>query len=256
MGNKILTVNEIINMSEADKINAYRQGYRLSEPLMHSNMLKLGTSDCIGDVQQGTTKDITVSMTSLGTPGYIYRLYIKEASAPNFTLVDTYPDSGTTNNTSHIFSRIFDEAVGSYVVKTEVVDSCINGALLDTSECTVNIVAEVPVLTSISITPTSASINIGSTRQLTATCKDQNNNAMDCPTLTWSSGNTSVATVSSSGLVEGIAEGSANITASYGDITSNTSAVTVSTVVAEAGINPLLMLAIGAGFLYAILKKK
>ncbi len=87
----------------------------------------------------------------------------------------------------------------------------------------------VQTLGSISIAPSTASINIGGTQQLTATCKDTNNNAMTCPSLTWSSNNNSKATVNSSGLVTGVANGTANITASGGGKTSNISAITVIT---------------------------
>jgi hypothetical protein len=84
-----------------------------------------------------------------------------------------------------------------------------------------------PVLTTIAISPTSVSINIGTTQQLIATCRDQNNNVMACPTLTWTCSNTSIATVSSSGLVNGISMGIVNITASAGGKTSNISIITV-----------------------------
>jgi uncharacterized protein YjdB len=84
-----------------------------------------------------------------------------------------------------------------------------------------------PTLNSIVISPPSASVNVGATQQLTAVCKDQNNNTMACPSLTWSSSNNSKATVNSSGLITGVSAGSANITASASGVTSNQSAITV-----------------------------
>lgn len=86
------------------------------------------------------------------------------------------------------------------------------------------------VLTSITISPATASININGTTQLTAICKDQNNNTMACPALTWSSTDSTKATVDTTGKVTGIAIGTANITAKSGSITSNNSTITVSTV--------------------------
>lgn len=80
----------------------------------------------------------------------------------------------------------------------------------------------IPVLTTIITTPSKSSINIGATQQLTVTCKDHNNNTMTCPTLTWSSSNTKVAIVSTTGLVTGVSLGSVNITVS----TSGKSSVT------------------------------
>src|SRR3972149_6939660 len=86
-----------------------------------------------------------------------------------------------------------------------------------------------PVLTTITVSPVSTSVNVNSTTQLTATCKDQNGNTMTCPTLTWTSSDPSKATVNSSGLVTGVLSGLTNVTARSGSITSNSSTVTVST---------------------------
>ena len=88
----------------------------------------------------------------------------------------------------------------------------------------------IPVLTSIAISPVSASINVNSTIQLSSVCKDQNNNTMTCPALTWASSNTAIATVSSSGLVTGVSSGTVSITARSGTITSNLSTITVAAI--------------------------
>ncbi len=100
---------------------------------------------------------------------------------------------------------------------------------------------QTPILTTIAISPVSASINPGATQQLTAVCRDQNNNVMTCPTLTWTSNNTSIATVNSSGLVTGVATGTANITASAGGKTSNISTITVTSqpVLTTIAISPV-----------------
>lgn len=66
----------------------------------------------------------------------------------------------------------------------------------------------IPV-TSVSMTPTSASITVGGTRQLTATVAPSNATNKN---VTWSSSNTGVATVNSTGLVTAIAVGTATIT--------------------------------------------
>ena len=105
-----------------------------------------------------------------------------------------------------------------------------------------------PVLTSIVLAPATTSININTSVQLTAICKDQNNNTMTCPGLTWNTSSSSIATVNSSGLVTGIATGMANITAIAGSVTSNSSTVTVSTAPnAIAVTNPTLGLVYNVG---------
>jgi acid phosphatase len=86
-------------------------------------------------------------------------------------------------------------------------------------------VVHMPVA-SVTVTPSSASISASSTLQLTATPRDANGNALVGRTVTWSSNNTAAATVNGSGLVTGVAAGSATITATS-EGQSGTSAVTV-----------------------------
>ncbi len=64
-------------------------------------------------------------------------------------------------------------------------------------------------VTGVSVNPTSAAINVGATTALTATVSPSN---ATNKTVSWSSSKISVATVSSSGVVTGIAAGTATIT--------------------------------------------
>src|SRR5438128_4237836 len=73
-------------------------------------------------------------------------------------------------------------------------------------------VTNVPVA-SVSVTPASATLQVGQTVQLTATPRDSNGNALSGRVVAWSSSTPSAATVSASGLVAGVAAGSATITA-------------------------------------------
>src|SRR5437763_4681467 len=88
-------------------------------------------------------------------------------------------------------------------------------------------VTAVPVAT-VTVSPASATVFVGQTLQLSATPKDANGNTLTGRTITWGSSNNTVATVSSSGLVSGVATGSATITATS-ETKSGTSAITVST---------------------------
>ncbi len=69
-------------------------------------------------------------------------------------------------------------------------------------------------VTGVTVSPTSASIAVGATTQLTATVSPSN---ATNKTVSWSSSNTSAATVSSSGLVTGVAAGTATITVTTQD---------------------------------------
>jgi uncharacterized protein YjdB len=74
-------------------------------------------------------------------------------------------------------------------------------------------VTPVPV-TGVSVSPTTASIKVGLTQQLTAAIAPSNATNQN---VTWTSGNTAVATVSNTGLVTGIAAGTAAITVTTAD---------------------------------------
>src|SRR5206468_53188 len=63
------------------------------------------------------------------------------------------------------------------------------------------------------VTPSSGSLLIGRTLQLTATTKDSAGNTLSGRVVTWSSSATGVATVSAAGLVTAVAAGSVTITA-------------------------------------------
>lgn len=82
------------------------------------------------------------------------------------------------------------------------------------------------VATTVTVSPSSFSVAAGSTTQLAATTKDQYNATMTGRTYSWTSSDTSIATVDSSGLVTGVAAGSVTITAHDGSVTGS-SAVTL-----------------------------
>ena len=69
-------------------------------------------------------------------------------------------------------------------------------------------------VTGVTVSPTSASITVGSTRTLTATVQPAN---ATNKTVTWSSSNSAVASVSSGGVVTGVSAGTATITVRTAD---------------------------------------
>ena len=100
-------------------------------------------------------------------------------------------------------------------------------------------VIPVPVAT-VSVTPSSSSLTVGQTQQLSATPKDASSTALSGRTVTWTSSASSIATVSSTGLVTAVAAGSATITATTEGI-NGTASVTVSaavTPVASVSVSP------------------
>src|SRR5438445_521012 len=99
-------------------------------------------------------------------------------------------------------------------------------------------VSNVPVpVSSVTVSPASASVSAGQTVQLTATPKDANGNPLAGRVITWASSNTSVATVSGTGLVSGGAAGPATITATS-EGQSGTASITVAVPVASVTVSP------------------
>jgi uncharacterized protein YjdB len=90
---------------------------------------------------------------------------------------------------------------------------------------------------SVSVSPSSATVQVGKTQQLTATLKDASGNPLTGRTITWSSSNMAVATVSSSGLVTGVKAGAATITATS-EGKSGTASITVPAPVASVSVSP------------------
>ncbi len=69
---------------------------------------------------------------------------------------------------------------------------------------------------SVTVSPTADTVALGDTLRLVAEALDENGHRIEDAAFTWSSGDLSVARVDASGLVTGVAEGTATITASAG----------------------------------------
>jgi PGF-pre-PGF domain-containing protein len=70
-----------------------------------------------------------------------------------------------------------------------------------------------PVTTSITVAPTTTTLEINGTEQFSATALDQFGSAMTGVSVTWASGNATVGTIDEDGLFTALAEGTATITA-------------------------------------------
>lgn len=73
-----------------------------------------------------------------------------------------------------------------------------------------------PVLTTVSVSLSASTISVGQTATATASGSDQKGAAISVGTVTWTSGSTSIATISSSGVVTAVAPGQTTIIATSG----------------------------------------
>jgi len=84
-----------------------------------------------------------------------------------------------------------------------------------------------PTLESITVTPSSATLKVGETKEFTATALDQDGNKISGVEISWSSSNMTVGTIGeSSGIFTALAAGTTTITAASGEI-NGTATVTV-----------------------------
>lgn len=175
------------------------------------------------NLQQNATQDFTaVGLTAAGDTASIAVAWSTTGGA-----VDT-----SSNHGKH-YGHYLATACGAYTVTAKSNP----GAMQATANVTVACSSPVPVA-SVVVTPVAASLTVGGTVQLTATPLDSAGTALAGRTVTWASSSTSVASVSSSGLVTARAAGSATITATS-EGKSATSSVTVAVVpVAAVTVSP------------------
>jgi hypothetical protein len=96
---------------------------------------------------------------------------------------------------------------------------------------------EPPTVATVEVSPgTQALTAIGATHQFSAVARDASGNPIAGQTFTWASSATSVATVSATGLVTAVENGTATITATVAGV-SGSAALTVSQVVATVEVS-------------------
>jgi len=95
-----------------------------------------------------------------------------------------------------------------------------------------------PTPTSIVVTPSTASITLGQNAQLVADERDANGGSIPNRPITWSSDNSSIASVSSSGVATANAIGSTVVHASADGLTADVAVTTTTVPVASVGLTP------------------
>ena len=103
------------------------------------------------------------------------------------------------------------------------------------------------VFTTLSVTPTSVSVVEKATQNLTVIARDQNNKAMSGLTTSFQSNDQSVATVTSAGVVTGVAAGTTTITVN-GTVGTTTKSQTVNVTVSVPGASATVNATTGLQF--------
>jgi uncharacterized protein YjdB len=127
--------------------------------------------------------------------------------------------------------------VSSTGLVTSVADGTATITATSGSASTTATVTVSQVAAAVALAPTSLSFaSVGDTATVVPTVTDALNATMPSPTVTWATSSSSVATVSSAGLVTAIADGTATITATSGSV-DKTATATVSQVASSVGLS-------------------
>lgn len=109
-----------------------------------------------------------------------------------------------------------------------------------TSNAALTVTAAASNLASIAISPASSSIPVNTTQQFTATGTYSDGSSADItPLVAWSSSHTNIATVNAGGLVNAIAAGSTNISASLAGISQSTPLTVTAPALASLSVTPV-----------------
>jgi uncharacterized protein YjdB len=184
-----------------------------------------GSATITATAQDGSGKTGTCAVTVTSTPIQVTGVTLDKTSIPNLQLNATQtltatvkPDNATDKGVTWISSNTSVATItgtgltvtvtGIAPGSTDIIVITDDGA--KTATCTVT----VPPVTSVTLNKTTASIAVGETQTLTATVAPSNAANRD---VTWSSSDTTKATVSATGLVTGVAAGPATITVTTAD---------------------------------------
>src|SRR5437870_343014 len=157
----------------------------------------------------------SVSLGTGGTQQFV--AYGRLNNGDSVAVSVTWSAQGGTISSSGLYTA--GSVPGGYVV-TAAANGITGTAILAVSDLSV---------ASVAVIPAAATISVGSAQQLSAAVKDANGNVLTGRTVTWTTSSTTIATVSASGLVTGVAVGSATITATS-EGQSGTASVTVANV--------------------------
>ncbi|MEO8140852.1 MAG: Ig-like domain-containing protein, partial [Gemmatimonadota bacterium] len=97
-----------------------------------------------------------------------------------------------------------------------------SGSAADTVPLTVTPGPPIGPPVSVTVLPNPATVYIGDSLQLSATVKDSSGTILTGVTLGWSSGNSGTATVSTSGMLHGVAQGGTTVTVTAGTVSGQT----------------------------------
>jgi uncharacterized protein YjdB len=170
---------------------------------------------------------------------------IASGATQQFTATATYNDSSTADVTATVAWTSSSAAVATInssglatavAAGSATITATMNGV---SGSAAITVPAPPRTLSSIAISPLTASIATAATQQFAATATySDGTQAVVTGTVTWTSANPAVATVNASGLATGVAAGSTTLTASVGTVVSAPATLTVTPTLSTISVAP------------------
>jgi trimeric autotransporter adhesin len=177
-----------------------------------STLQSLAVGPATPTLQTGTSNN-TRQMTAVGT----YDDGVRPDSKVTWSIVDVTGTNVATVSAGGLVTAVNQGTATVTATSTEI------PTLFGSTTVTVT----VPCIQSIAVTPPNPTVTHGSTLQFIATATTCNGTVVITDFATWTSSDTTKATIDSSGLATGITQGTTNITASSAGVTSPAQVLTV-----------------------------
>ncbi len=195
----------------------------VAKTAMKADIQQRGINTSIGVVKPGSPVKMSAITVSSALTSIPQGLSTQLAASGNFTdgttsnITNSVTWSSSNTSVATVSSRGLVTAVstGTTTITARSAQGFINTLLITVSSAT---------LTSITVTPGSSNMARALTQQMvaTGTYSDGTSAVIPASTVTWSSSSTAIATISSSGVVMGVALGSTTINATVGSISAST----------------------------------
>ena len=194
----------------------------------------------------------TVSLTGTGAPAALVSIAVTPTSASiakgttqQFTAMGTYTDSTSQNLTNSVTwtsSATATAAVASGGLATGAgVGTATITAASGTISGSATLTVTAAALVSISVTPANPSFALGTTQQLAATGTYTDGSTLNLTSsVSWGTGNPSVATVNAQGLATSVTVGSTSVTATSGSIVGSTTLYVTPATLVSIAVTPAL----------------
>jgi Bacterial Ig-like domain (group 2)/Abnormal spindle-like microcephaly-assoc'd, ASPM-SPD-2-Hydin len=198
--------------------------------------------------ESGITSPQTVSLSGTGLAAALVSIAVSPQSPSinlgtkqQFTAVGTYTNGSTRNLTSSVTWSSSLPAVASVnkglatgLGKGATTITATSGTISGASTLTV-----IPVLVSLSITPSSSSIPLGTTQQFSATGTYNDGSTQDLTTsVNWASSAPAVATIDAGGLATSVGTGTSTVFAISGSIAASANLTVIPAALASIAITP------------------